>query len=208
MIVGHNRSSFVRRAGLAVLILALALGVWFAPIVGTALVVSRPLTGEPDAIVSLASHEWERLPAAAMFATRFPHAAVVLTQPEKVNGFNCHDCANRVRRLSLSGVAAERVRIVRLVEGGTYGEALAVRRLVAETGYKHVLVVTSPYHTRRSLATFTAALSPGGVEVGVEPATASSPSRPERWWSAPYDRAYVVYEWAGIVYYTLRFRMQ
>lgn len=177
-----------------------------APSAGTALVVSRPLA-EPDAIVSLASHEWERLPAAASLASRFPHALVVLTLPERVNAFNCHDCANRLHRLELAGVATDRVRVIPLTEAGTYGEALAVRRFVAGTEVKRVLVVTSPYHTRRSLATFSAALRPIGAAVGIEPSTATSPAKPDRWWLTAYDRAYVPYEWAGIAYYALRFRL-
>ena len=43
--------------------------------------------------------------------------------------------------------------------------------------------------------------------VGVEPASSSSPARPDRWWAAPYDRAYVAYEWAAVVYYALRYRI-
>ena len=46
---------------------------------GSALVVSEPLAS-PDAIVSLASHEWERLPAAAALARQYPEALVVLTR--------------------------------------------------------------------------------------------------------------------------------
>lgn len=171
---------------------------------GAALVVSQPLS-QPDVIVSLASHEWERLPATAAMARRFPHALVVLTQPGTVTPFNCHDCANRVHRLELLGIWNERVRILPLLEGGTYGEALAVRRFVEETRLTRIVVVTSPYHTRRSLATFRSVLARVDAEVGVEPATATSPAMPARWWMTPYDRAYVRYEWAGVAYYMLRY---
>jgi len=169
---------------------------------GTTLVVSKALP-EPEAIVSLASHERERLPAAAALAAEFPHAIILLTLPHEVTKYNCHDCANRVHRLELDGVAKERVRVVPLREGGTYGEALAVRRYVEREGLKRVLVVTSPYHTRRSLATFATVLAPAGVEVGVEPATSSSRANPKWWWAKPDDRAYVPYEWAAILYYGL-----
>ena len=191
----------------AVLAIVLVIGVWAVPNAGTALVVRKPVA-DPDAIVSLASHEWERLPATAMLAGRFPHAIVVLTQPNPVSVFNCHDCANRVHRLTRAGVAAERIRIVPLVEGGTYGEALAVRRLATTTAFNRVLVVTSPYHTRRSIATFETVLNPVGIEVGIEPATTWSPAVPARWWASAYDRAYVRYEWAGLVYYAIRRRLR
>ena len=62
---------------------------------------------QPDAIVSLASHEWERLPEAAALARRAPKAIVVLSQPINLNAFNCHDCEHRVDRLVAAGVAAD-----------------------------------------------------------------------------------------------------
>jgi uncharacterized SAM-binding protein YcdF (DUF218 family) len=185
---------------------ALSLLVLVVPSAGTALVVSHPLPN-PDAIVSLASHEWERLPAAARLAARYPRSVVVLTVPARITVFNCHDCANRARRLQLAGVPASRIHAIPLTAGGTYGEALAVRAFLQKHGLKSVLVVTSPYHTRRSFSTFSSVLASSGAAIGVEPSTATSPARPARWWADPYDRAYVRYEWAAIVYYALRWRV-
>lgn len=173
------------------------------PYAGSALVVSSPLSS-PDAIVSLASHEWERLPAASELAHRYPHAFVVLTLPQPVTQFNCHDCVHRAERLMNAGVAVGRIRVVPLSLGGTYGEAMAVRGLVTEHELRSVLVVTSPYHTSRSLATFRQVLGGTGAAVGVVPASRTSPARPELWWVNSYDRAYVAYEWAARFYYRLR----
>jgi uncharacterized SAM-binding protein YcdF (DUF218 family) len=66
-------------------------------------------------------------------------------------------------------------------------------------------VVTSPYHTRRSLGTFEKVFADTGVEIGIHPAVRTSPAIPERWWLRRYDRGYVLYEWAALVYYRLRF---
>jgi uncharacterized SAM-binding protein YcdF (DUF218 family) len=198
-----RRSRLVRGAVAASAVTAVVALAAAAPFAGSALVVSAPLAS-PDAIVSLASHEWERLPEAVVQAKRYPRAVVVLTLPRVVNQFNCHDCSHRVDRLVKAGVDLSRIRIVPLTEGGTYGEAVATRTLVMNHHLGSVLVVTSPYHTRRSLATFRKALQDTGASVGVAPASATSPAQPVRWWSAPYDRAYVRYEWAGVVYYWLR----
>lgn len=173
------------------------------PYAGSALVVSSPLSA-PDAIVSLASHEWERLPATAELAHRHPRALVVLTLPQPVTPFNCHDCVHRAERLMNAGVAVGRIRVVPLTVGGTYGEAVAVRGLVTEHHLRSVLVVTSPYHTSRSMATFRQVLGEDGVTVGVVPASKTSPARPEIWWARSYDRAYVTYEWAAVLYYRVR----
>ena len=169
---------------------------------GTTLVIRQPLE-KPDAIVSLASHEWERLPAAAELAHATPSAVVVLTLPQPVTIANCHDCSGRLGRLERLGVPAGRVRILPLTRNGTYGEALAVLAFAHKTSIHRIVVVTSPYHTRRSLAAFRKIFDGSGIEVGVEPARESS-ALPERWWATPYDRAYVAYEWGAIVYYALR----
>jgi hypothetical protein len=160
---------------------------------------------DPDAIISLASHEWERLPLAAMLAARHPHALVVLTQPQNPTPHNCHDCANRVSRLRRLGVMEQRVRLIGLTGPGTYGEATAAAAFARQTGIRRLLVATSPYHTRRSLAVFRTVFEGMPVEIGVEPAEATSPARPDRWWLFGYDRAYVGYEWSALVYYRWKY---
>jgi uncharacterized SAM-binding protein YcdF (DUF218 family) len=200
--VPRPSTAWRRRLAAAAIAVAVAIAL-AARYAGTTLVVNDPV-GPPDAIVSLASHEWERLPAAVALAGRYPDALVVLTHPQAVTKFNCHDCANRPRLLMDAGISTERIQVIGLTRGGTYGEAVATRDLVAARHLKSVLVVTSPYHTRRSLATFRKVLG-GGVAVGVASASDTSPARPDRWWVAGYDRAYVAYEWAAALYYQLRY---
>jgi uncharacterized SAM-binding protein YcdF (DUF218 family) len=198
-----SRRRVVARVLGAVLVVLVIAAAAAAPHAGTALVVSAPGPA-PDAIVSLASHEWERLPALVEQAGKYPDALIVLTVPQEVTQYNCHDCAHRSQQLIGAGVDASRIRLIPLTSGGTYGEALATKRFIENHGLAHVLVVTSPYHTRRSLETFRAIFRDTPVTVGIMPASATSPARPERWWATPYDRWYVRYEWAAILYYYLR----
>jgi uncharacterized SAM-binding protein YcdF (DUF218 family) len=173
---------------------------------GTALVVSQPLQ-DPDLIISLASHEWERLPLAASLALQYPRAKVLLTLPPNPTVHQCHDCSNRANHLVQAGVDRERIHIVPLILPGTYGEAVASFSYVRKSKMRRVLVVTSPYHTRRTLALFETFFGGTGVQVGVLPATAYSPARPQWWWMATYDREYVAYEWAARVYYALHYHV-
>ena len=170
---------------------------------GSWLVVSVPLD-EPDAIVSLASHEWERLPEAAAAATRYTRAVVLLTRPDRPTRYNCHDCEHRVERLVWLGVPRARTEVLQLKTGGTWGEALAVREAFQARGLRRLLVVTSPYHTRRAFGIFRAVFDGHCVAVGIDPAIDYSPAQPGSWWMASYDRAYVAYEWAALVYYGIR----
>ena len=192
------------RIGTTFAVLALATVVQFA---GSLLVVDRPVD-TPDAIVSLASHEWERLPLSASLATDNPNAVVILTQPRNVSAYNCHDCGRRLERLEALGIAPHRVRVLLLKQPGTYGEALACRAYVRDHPLKRLLVVTSPYHTRRALAAFRKVFAGTDVALGVTPASAYSPARPSRWWASGYDLWYVSYEWAALPYYLARYGVQ
>lgn len=196
-----ERRVAIRRA--LVTIVAIPALIWTLLNAGPALVITRPLDN-PDAIVMLASHEWERLPAAAAIARRYTEAVVVLTVPQTPSYWNCFRCADRVDWLSREGV--DRRRIVEL--GGTsntYGEARAVRAHLEAHDLKRLVVVTSPYHARRSLMTFRSVLAGTGIQVGIAPATDTSNATPRAWWRHDLDRAYVAYEWAAIAMYAGRY---
>jgi uncharacterized SAM-binding protein YcdF (DUF218 family) len=201
VVKGRRGRSRRRRYAVAIATLLLAS---LTVAAGSALVVRVPLE-KPDAIISLASHEYERLPLAARMAAENPGAVVLLTQPSQVTRFNCEDCAHRVDRLRALGVEQSRVRVVLIHGPGTHGEALVAREFASQAGIRRLLIVTSPYHTRRALAVFRRVFAGSGVTLGIEPAIESSAARPSRWLLGSYDRGYVVYEWAGIVYYAWKY---
>lgn len=182
----------------------LVLTLWPLSRAGRALVYSSPAE-PPDAIVVLASHEWERLPAAAALAARFPESAVLLTEPATVTDANCYRCGERPAALTGLGVAAVRVHVLPDRGSSTRDEALAVRRFVETHPVRRLAIVTSPYHTRRAWATFHHVLGTLPVQVGVYPACGFSPARPDRWWTSAYDRSYVAYEWAALLQYRVKF---
>jgi uncharacterized SAM-binding protein YcdF (DUF218 family) len=192
-----------RPAILAAALVGAILLLWGARHAGTALVVSRPLDAL-DAIVPLASKEWERLPVAAALARQHPGARVLLTLPRRVSQYNCHDCYRRTEWLEAAGVDVGRVEVVPIAGGGTYGEADGVARLAKARNLRRLAVVTSAYHTRRALATFEHAVAGSGVQIGIYPAESDASAGPARWWRKPYDRWYVRYEWMAILYYALR----
>lgn len=169
---------------------------------GTALIVERHV-GQPDAIIMLASHEWERLPAAAALARRHRHAVVLLTVPIVVTEYNCHLCGERVEWLAQEGVDPGRVRVLRGAMT-THGEAMAALRQARLEPFDRLVVVTSPYHTRRALATFSKVFENTGIAIGVTPASPAQ-GRPRRWWLDPYDRHYVRYEWAALLTYRMKY---
>jgi uncharacterized SAM-binding protein YcdF (DUF218 family) len=114
---------------------------------------------------------------------------------------NCHRCTERTAWLIDLGVGADRIRTLPDATRGTYGEALALRRYAEAHGVRRAAIVTSPYHTRRALATFRKVFTGSPVELGMYPASENSPARPAAWWAHSYDRAYVAYEWIAALYY-------
>ena len=197
------RSRGARLVAGSLTVLLLAVVVTTAPAFGTFLVTSSG-PKSPDAILMLASHEWERLPAVSRVARENPGATVLLTEPRRPTIFNCHLCAERSRWLVNLGVESTRIVVLQRRVGNTHDEAEAAREYSSAQGVHRLLVVTSPYHTRRTLAVFTTVFRDSGVEIGVQPALPESPARPEAWWMSAYDRAYVRYEWAALVWYAIR----
>ena len=194
-----------KRAALLFLALFLLGAIWASLDAGKTLVVAKDI-GPPDAIVMLASHEWERLPAAAELAREYPSSVVLLTMPIVVTRFNCHLCSERPAWLQHEGIRQDR--IVQLPPNPistTYGEALAVRAYAATHPFHRLVVVTSPYHCRRALHVFEHVMEGSGVTVGVLPASQHSIADPARWWRHPYDRWYVTYEWAANVEYRFKY---
>lgn len=184
------------KQGLVLALLCAAIGAgWAGAHAGTALIVSHDLAA-PDAILMLASHEWERLPAAAALAKKHPDALVLLTVPRVVTPYNCHECGERLERLEAQGVPVSRIRVLPRRVKNTHEEALALRTYAGAMKLSGVLIVTSPYHTRRTWATFTRVFSGSTTRLGVAPA-AGARGTPERWWASAYDRHYVAYEWAA-----------
>ena len=170
---------------------------------GSFLVVDRDLP-TPDAIVVLASHEWERLPEAARLAQRNPRATILLTLPVAPSEANCAHCASRASWLRAIGVASNAIVSMPRRVRNTYDEAVATREYAARAHFGRLLIVTSPYHTRRALATFTTVFAGTGVNIGIRPALATSSARPDAWLLGGYDRWYVPYEWLGLGWYAVR----
>ncbi|MBA3884195.1 MAG: YdcF family protein [Acidobacteria bacterium] len=190
----------MKRLILAIVATALV-AAWPLAHAGTALVVEHD-AGPPDAIIMLASHEWERLPAAAALARRYPEAVVLITVPRVVTVYTCHRCDERVDWFEAEGVNRERIRQL-AGAANTFDEAVLAREHAAQEPFERLAIVTTPYHTRRALATFRTIFAGSGISTAAVPASPAQ-GRPERWWATPYDRYYVRYEWAAILAYWAR----
>jgi uncharacterized SAM-binding protein YcdF (DUF218 family) len=108
--------------------------------------------------------------------------------------------------LIAEGVPAENIEILPAQVSGTIDEAEALRGKIEQTGWKSVLLVTSAYHTRRSLWTFEKVLENNNVQIGiVAPPTGVQTPLPFFWWLTIKGWRSVAGEYVKIVYYRLNY---
>jgi uncharacterized SAM-binding protein YcdF (DUF218 family) len=100
--------------------------------------------------------------------------------------------------LRAKGVPADRIQRLGTKSLSTVDEAFELRKRFAGKSAK-VLVVTSPFHVRRSRMIFTDALEGSGIAVSVV-ATPQEPF-PERWWTSQDASRDVLLEWTKILFY-------
>ena len=104
-----------------------------------------------------------------------------------------------------AGIPEERLVILPARVTSTYDEAVVVRAFAEKNGISSVLVVTSPYHSRRALWVFRRVMGPGGVEVGIDsPLPGEQSPHPGEWWLTRNGWHNVGLEYLKLVYYRIK----
>lgn len=89
--------------------------------------------------------------------------------------------------------------------GGTYGEALRIKRLTFELEeVKRIMVVTSWWHTRKTRTMYRKVFEGSGVDIMVRPALKYAVSKPSNWWEYRYEALAVFTEYVKLVAYLFR----
>ena len=166
-----------------VLLLALLValrGLWL-PLIGGALIVADPLR-PADAVVPLGGGERGRVTQAAALVRQGDAGWLIATDSEiDLPGIR-DSWADLVRREAIwQGTPEERIVDAPGIVTTTYAEALAVRRLALARGWRSLIVVTDPYHTRRARLIFRDVFRDTGVQVIVRPVE-DAPYRADAWW--------------------------
>jgi uncharacterized SAM-binding protein YcdF (DUF218 family) len=200
----------VRRAALALLVLAVLTAVWLLYYGGRYLQHEDPLR-KSDAIFVLAGTRAER-PLEAIELYKEGYAPIVIISPGIVEDaeivlrkrgvrFPLQDELQR-EALVQSGLPAAAV----LTTGGyvdnTAQEANLLRAIVQVRGWRRVIIVTSKYHTRRAAFAFRRGLESTGAQV-VMRASRYDSSDPARWWRHRSDLRFGLSEWEKLLAYRL-----
>ncbi len=86
----------------------------------------------------------------------------------------------------------------------TMGEAKVIGDFVREKGFRSLIIVTSPTHTRRAWLTFENVLEKDDVEVMMAPSRHTT-FKPDDWWKTRKYAKEVIFEYQKLIYYTLKY---
>jgi uncharacterized SAM-binding protein YcdF (DUF218 family) len=182
---------------------------FIAPYLAERLIIERPLE-RADAILILggSSVYLERTRQAAAEYKRSVAAKIFLTDDGERSGWSRLEKRNipyvelAQRNLIAEGVPAAHIEIIKPVGSGTIYEAQQFKERSAEENWQTVLLVTSAYHTRRTLWTFERVFEPENVQFGIvaAPPGEQTPA-PNFWWLAPHGWSFVAGEYVKSFYY-------
>jgi len=171
---------------------------------------------DADALVVLSgSADYvERARAAAALLHAGRAKKIILTNDGRRGGWSNEEQRNlffferAMHQLKNAHVSETSIEVLPAVVESTHDEAVVVRQHCVNELWRRILVVTSPYHSRRALWTFRRELGKSGIEVGVtfpnEAQSAVSPS-PWLWWLTPRGWRMVAGEYVKFAYYRISF---
>lgn len=175
-----------------------------------ALIVESNARCDVDAIIVLAGADSYRARAARAAELYAEGCApfVVLTNDGMRGGWSQTEqrtlmYVERARReLQRAGVPQERIIILPKVMSGTHDEAIHVRDEAERRGWRRLMIVTSPYHTRRARWSFRRAFDGSGTEVYCQSARFDDDA-PAVWWLDAKGWRDVAGEYVKFAYYSL-----
>jgi uncharacterized SAM-binding protein YcdF (DUF218 family) len=191
--------------------------VWsfLAPFLAERLIIEKPLD-HADVIIVLAGSAAfvERAQKAALIYREGVAPKVFLTDEGTNAGWSNKERRNppyvelTKRELVAGGVPGDVIEILSPKGSGTIIEAKLLGKRAAESNWKSLLIVTSPFHTRRALRTFETVFAKSGVgtEIGVvspRPGQQSPPA--SHWWLTWEGWRVVGGEYIKSVFYHLNY---
>ncbi len=202
------RNRLWRRLTVAFLLAVLCwLAAWFG---ARWLIVSVPLE-HADVIVVLSGSSAfvERTQLAAQLYAAGRAKKILLTNDNQQGGWLSAEQRNpffyeRARwELQRGGVPESNIEVIGSPVHSTEDEAIALSKYAEANRVRSVLIVTSPYHSRRALRTFRRVLADSGITLGLAVATGGQTPQPATWWLSRRGWQLVPTEYVKMVYYWL-----
>jgi uncharacterized SAM-binding protein YcdF (DUF218 family) len=189
---------------------AVTAGVYGFARLGPFLTKEDPLV-KADAIFVLAGTRMMRpLEGADLYLEGYAPRLVMTREPEDPaylavagRGRAIQPDVDRARDMFVSlGVPREAIIIPDRIHDSTASEAVTLRELAAQHGWRRVIVVTSKYHLRRAGFAVRREVRGTGLEVTMR-ASRYDPARTEQWWTRRVEIKWVASEVPKLVAYLL-----
>jgi uncharacterized SAM-binding protein YcdF (DUF218 family) len=203
-----------RRRILLIVVLCLLLLWPLVTWVGAQLLIVKSDLAAADAIVVMSgsSTYLERAEWAAKLYREGRAPVVILTNDSLIAGWDRKEERNpyfyelAARELQRRGVPESKIQVVSDIALGTYEESLGVRDYATSHQLKRLLIVTSAYHTRRTLWSLRHACEGSGIEIGIDgPPPGWQTPAPSRWWWRRRGWKLVAGEYVKLIYYWMRY---
>ena len=200
-----------------VLLIALLSAIVLWPIlawVAAEVLIVKAELASADAIVVMSgsSTYLERADWAARLFREGRAPMIILTNDSLISGWDKKEERNpyfyelAARDLQKRGVPESKIQVVSDIALGTYEESLGLRDYATAHQFKRLLVVTSAYHTRRTLWSLRHACAGSGIEVGIDsPPPGWQTPAPSRWWWHRWGWKVVAGEYVKLIYYWMRY---
>jgi len=191
------------------LLLLSAAWILFAPFLAEWLIVEKTLE-KADVILVLggSSVYIERTQKAAEAFKQNVAPKILLTDDGEKTGWSRTERRNipyvelAQRNLIALGIPTENIEIIKPIGSGTIYEAQTFKEKAERENWKQILLVTSAYHTRRTLWTFERVFENEAVNFGIVSPPPGEQTPPlAYWWLAPHGWSFVAGEYVKSFYY-------
>ncbi|GAC1644283.1 MAG: hypothetical protein NVS4B8_14850 [Herpetosiphon sp.] len=181
-------------------VFGLSRGLWL-PLIGYFLAVSDPL--QPvDAVVPLAGDRDRVTSAVQLFDQGFARWFVLTDMVATTLPSDTTYVQVMRKEIVKRGIPSDRIAAAPNIAASTFREALNVRQLAQQQKWHSLLVVTSPYHTRRTRLMFQHIFHGTGILVIVRPSEDSF-YQPSVWWKSYNGRHATEQEYSKLLLYLL-----
>jgi uncharacterized SAM-binding protein YcdF (DUF218 family) len=190
--------------------------IWpFAAWLGARLLIIQAPLEKADAIVVLggSANYRERAREAAKLLLDGRSQRILITNDNmrgpwsNVEQRNPYYYERSLQELRAAGVPDTEIEVLIQPVISTEEEARLVRQYAEEHRLRSVLVVTSPYHSRRALWIFSRVFRETGIQIGLISASPGGESpRPATWWLTVPGWKFVPTEYVKMIYYVIKYR--
>lgn len=203
-----------RRTLVKILVVCILIWPFAAWVAARFLIIDAPLA-KADAIVVLggSANYKERAREAARLLREGRAPIILLTNDNQRGPWSSAEQRNpyfyerSLEEIHNAGAPDKSVDVLMNQVNTTYEEAELVKQYALDHGFRSVLIVTSAYHSRRALWTFSRVFRDTGIQVGLTPVPPGSDSpRPATWSLTRRGWRLVPTEYVKMIYYVLKYR--